>query len=513
MLQIHNQPLDYLDSIPDDIYRRLVTHNYRAENALSKEHSLRLRCVGILQIRQHMLNAEISPLKELQHWLDVDMATVLFKKISKEKLLTLTKDNPPYTDSLIIDILDWMDNTGRLPDVDENSSEQGHSNEVKHINEHHSASPPIQTKNTELKTRSDIQPKEQQSVRVDKNKIATNESGYLSEKLEQMLDKDDVENTYSSMKDLNKRFALQRQIGWDLSKGIKSKSDVRQLIKFHRLIKKSKQLQSIIKMIGRRKNNRLDEVSLAGLHQNTEMGSRKHGGLPDEHIINSVTGVYSGDDISRMLPTELLALGHPKLKMLWHAKRADRQLLSYHFQGVSSEHVAEMQPQSLINNDGGKHKALQQGPMVLCLDTSASMKGQPEHISKAVVLEFMRLARVEKRACYLFSFSATNEINEFEFDLEGSGWQPVINFLSFSFHGGTDINRVLQCAVDKVNESNGSKADIVVVSDGLFKIKNKLIESMQNLNSNTRLFGINVSHWNSSSFSDICHQTFTINNV
>lgn len=68
-------------------------------------------------------------------------------------------------------------------------------------------------------------------------------------------------------------------------------------------------------------------------------------------------------------------------------------------------------------------------------------------------------------------------------------------------------------ALDKANEYNWLKADIVLVSDGLFKIKNKLIDSMQSLNSNTRLFGINVSHLNSSSFGDICHQTFTLDNV
>ena len=118
MLPTHNQPLDYLDSIPDDIYRRLVTHNYRVENTLSKEHSLRLRCVGVLQVRQHMLNAQTCPLSELQNWLDVGMASVLFEKISRKNLLNQTRNNPSYTDSLIIDILEWMDNPGRLPDVE-----------------------------------------------------------------------------------------------------------------------------------------------------------------------------------------------------------------------------------------------------------------------------------------------------------------------------------------------------------------------------------------------------------
>ncbi|MBI3187180.1 MAG: hypothetical protein HYZ31_04800, partial [Gammaproteobacteria bacterium] len=42
-------------------------------------------------------------------------------------------------------------------------------------------------------------------------------------------------------------------------------------------------------------------------------------------------GIYLSDDISRMLPGELMALGHPLLKSLWHARRAERRLMCYQY--------------------------------------------------------------------------------------------------------------------------------------------------------------------------------------
>ena len=46
-----------------------------------------------------------------------------------------------------------------------------------------------------------------------------------------------------------------------------------------------------------------------------------------------------------------------------------------------------------------RHRPLQRGPMLVCVDTSGSMRGAPENIAKAVVLEVLRVAQREQRAC------------------------------------------------------------------------------------------------------------------
>ena len=68
-------------------------------------------------------------------------------------------------------------------------------------------------------------------------------------------------------------------------------------------------------------------------------------------------------------------------------------------------------------------------------------------------------------------------------------------------------------AIEKLMQERWQKADIVLVSDGRFKINKSVIHNIHQLDQGVRIFGINVSHWNSASFGDICHQTFTLNHV
>ena len=48
-------------------------------------------------------------------------------------------------------------------------------------------------------------------------------------------------------------------------------------------------------------------------------------------------GVELSDAIPRMLPSEAAMLGHPVLKCLWHARRAELALLTYRVEGVEIE--------------------------------------------------------------------------------------------------------------------------------------------------------------------------------
>lgn len=45
------------------------------------------------------------------------------------------------------------------------------------------------------------------------------------------------------------------------------------------------------------------------------------------------------------------------------------------------------------------------GPIILCLDTSGSMRGARELVAKALALECMRGAHRQQRPCYLYAFS------------------------------------------------------------------------------------------------------------
>ena len=91
-----------------------------------------------------------------------------------------------------------------------------------------------------------------------------------------------------------------------------------------------------------------------------------------------------------MLPAEAMLLGHPLLRLVWHARRAERTLLSYEdddrMQELRLHRSRVTRPR--IGSQPGKRPDM--GPIMLCVDTSGSMQGAAEAVAKAVVLEAMR---------------------------------------------------------------------------------------------------------------------------
>ena len=49
------------------------------------------------------------------------------------------------------------------------------------------------------------------------------------------------------------------------------------------------------------------------------------------------------------------------------------------------------------------------GPILVCVDTSGSMRGARETVAKALTLECMRAAREQERDCYVYAFAGPTE--------------------------------------------------------------------------------------------------------
>lgn len=198
--------------------------------------------------------------------------------------------------------------------------------------------------------------------------------------------------------------------------------------------------------------------------------------------------------------------------MLWHARRAERQLLNYHIQGLLSEHIPNIEDNSVNISRPGKTSLKHLGPMILCVDTSASMKGKAAILAKAIALEAMRISRLEKRDCYLFCFSGPEEVIQLELNLD-LGWKSILEFFKVSFNGGTDINNVILKALDRRNMNRWSNADILIISDGRFKADKMLIDQIMNSKSASRVFGIQLGQWDAAAYNEICHQVFDLSDV
>ena len=282
--------------------------------------------------------------------------------------------------------------------------------------------------------------------------------------------------------------------GWDLTPGQLRSGDWRSIIQYQKRLKDTPELKQMANSLGRnsklnRPSARVNEPKAAGQNQPVEVITPR--------AMMEAGGIERSDSISRMLPAESALLGHPKLKMLWHAKRAEHLLMSYRYSGLMIDN-AQHTPQSIAEPSiQNRSPADGAGPIIICLDTSGSMQGEPEQIAKAICLEVIRIARVEKRACQILSFGSQDELIEYELSSGSEGLANLLEFIQHSFHGGTDLCEPLLLALKKQQLQQWRNADILLLSDGRFPVQEDLFENINRLKKQQglRIHGVLLGNW------------------
>lgn len=175
-------------------------------------------------------------------------------------------------------------------------------------------------------------------------------------------------------------------------------------------------------------------------------------------------GLTRSDDLSRLLPSEaaLLARGRTvrQAKLFFYAKMAEKGLATYERDGWG-----EFPTQ--INVDRREIRpTADRGPILLCVDTSGSMRGPREVVAKALALECMRAAKAQERGCYVFAFAGPQEVRELELNMDIKSVNNLLEFLEKVFNGGSDFNAPVQKCLDRLTDAKWANSDILLVSDG-----------------------------------------------
>ena len=188
-----------------------------------------------------------------------------------------------------------------------------------------------------------------------------------------------------------------------------------------------------------------------------------------------------------MLSSEAVLLGHPMLQYLWHARRTERALLTYLVEGVATQvrYVPGLEMEARPRNQNAPK--LERGPILLCIDTSGSMDGDPETVAKALALEACLTAKREHRHCYLYAFSGAGQVMEQELSLERKGIHDLQAFLTCSFGGGTDVDLPLQLATERLGREGWEGADILMISDGGFSVPEATLQRVDEAKQTRRL--------------------------
>jgi len=198
-----------------------------------------------------------------------------------------------------------------------------------------------------------------------------------------------------------------------------------------------------------------------------------------------VEGIRRSGDIARMLLGEaawasrrLAPERARRLRRLFAARLAEQALLTFEHRSRWVEERRERRPAPLADPVRRPMPRLDAGPLVACIDTSASMAGGPERVAKAILVEVMRVAAREGRRCHVYAFSGAGQVQEFELAGDLDGLQRLAGFVSSSFHGGTDVVEPLERAISRIADARWRQADLLVVSDGEFGPTRATVEAV-----------------------------------
>lgn len=155
------------------------------------------------------------------------------------------------------------------------------------------------------------------------------------------------------------------------------------------------------------------------------------------------SGVTQGNQVEKLLPSELAAFSNPATKNDFLRRFVEGQTLQYDTKGKEQ---------------------LGKGPIVLCLDQSGSMEHQ-DTISKGFALALMSIARKQRRDFALILFSNHARAAQI-FEKGRITIDAMVNLASVFLDGGTNFNEPLMKAAEVIQLSRFNKADIIFVTDG-----------------------------------------------
>ena len=117
-----------------------------------------------------------------------------------------------------------------------------------------------------------------------------------------------------------------------------------------------------------------------------------------EHSAGSdIEGITVGDDLNSLLPIELAQYSDEDMEGLFIYKYRTRRLQTFRYKSEMAKPSRKL----------GFTHASRKGPMIVCLDTSASMYGTPERISSTLIALLEEAAEDLERDCFLIDFSVS----------------------------------------------------------------------------------------------------------
>lgn len=200
---------------------------------------------------------------------------------------------------------------------------------------------------------------------------------------------------------------------------------------------------------------------------------------------SDISGITIGNDLNCLLPSELALLGAKSTENLFYQRYVQNRLQLF----SSASHSFE------VAND-------KSGPIYICVDTSGSMKGEPEVTAKTLALAVAIVAQRDRRPICMINYS--HNLSFFILTNLHRQRKKFLAFLSHSYDGGNDEDKLFYFIFKKLPSIPKYKlfadafkgADILIISDFIWSyISNENMELIQKARSEGMIFyglGIDV---------------------
>lgn len=204
----------------------------------------------------------------------------------------------------------------------------------------------------------------------------------------------------------------------------------------------------------------------------------------------NIEQISMGNDLSHIIPSEIATLSEPSTEMLFFKKFAERQLQIF----------ANKPPMTTQDKHVQEHQTkprLEKGAIIVGIDTSGSMEGEPERLARSLLMQLLRLAKRQQRKCFVITFSVRAKALELT---KPANWLLLKKFLEQGFSGGTCGEEMLAAALNALQTKDFSMADVLIISDFEFPLPmEKTRKRMEEEHSKgTRYYGLQIGKYKNS---------------
>ena len=216
-----------------------------------------------------------------------------------------------------------------------------------------------------------------------------------------------------------------------------------------------------------------------------------------EHSSGSdIEGITVGNDLNSLLPSELAQYADDSMVSLFAYKYLTKNLQTFRYK---SEITQPSRKLSFV-------RAARKGPMIVCIDTSASMYGLPQQIEQSLLGRIEIKAEELDRACFLIDFSVSvrtidlrerrKRNREERLGKKRDDYNFAPDHVPF-IGGGTSSRKLLATLFATLDNEGDSyvNADVLIISDFLMPIDDGIIPDRirKYRQTGTRLYALHIT--------------------